>query len=141
MSTGTGGFVEVERTFDVEVDAQLPDLVTGQVAAMGEAVVLETRATLPRHRRAGPARAGVTMRRREGGDDDGWHIKVSAGDGARLELHRPLGKSAKPPAAVRRLLTGLGPRRRAGAGRAARHGADPDPAAFRRWRRAGRAVR
>ena len=107
MSTGTGGFVEVERTFDVEVDAQLPDLVTGQVAAMGEAVVLETRATY--HDTVGLAllRAGVTMRRREGGDDDGWHIKVSAGDGARLELHRPLGKSAKPPAAVRRLLTGL----------------------------------
>jgi CHAD domain-containing protein len=107
MSTGTGGFVEVERTFDVEVDAQLPDLATGQVAALGETVVLETSATY--HDTAGLAllRAGITMRRREGGDDDGWHIKVNAGNGARLELHRPLGKSAKPPAAVRRLLNGV----------------------------------
>ncbi|MGH3366008.1 MAG: CYTH domain-containing protein, partial [Nocardioidaceae bacterium] len=36
------------------------------------------------------AAAGVTLRRRTGGDDAGWHLKIPAGDG-RDELREPLG--------------------------------------------------
>ena len=42
--------------------------------------------------------AGATLRRRTGGDDDGWHLKLKVADGERLEVHRPLGRSQSPPA-------------------------------------------
>jgi CHAD domain-containing protein len=35
-------------------------------------------------------RAGITLRRRSGGDDDGWHLKLPAGAGTRREIRRPL---------------------------------------------------
>jgi CHAD domain-containing protein len=36
------------------------------------------------------ARHGVTLRRRTGGHDAGWHLKVPAGDNSRTELRLPL---------------------------------------------------
>lgn len=36
-------------------------------------------------------RSGVTVRRRSGGGDEGWHLKVPAADGAREEYQLPLG--------------------------------------------------
>ncbi|HTW19987.1 MAG TPA: CYTH and CHAD domain-containing protein [Mycobacteriales bacterium] len=35
------------------------------------------------------ARAHVTLRRRTGGDDAGWHLKLPVAPGAREEIHRP----------------------------------------------------
>ncbi|WP_052434809.1 CYTH and CHAD domain-containing protein [Streptacidiphilus melanogenes] len=35
----------------------------------------------------------ITLRRRTGGHDAGWHLKLPAADGARLELHLPLDAS------------------------------------------------
>ena len=50
------------------------------------------------------ARYGVRLRRRTGGEDDGWHVKLPTDDGAK-ELHVPLGRAvAAPPARVRRLV-------------------------------------
>jgi CHAD domain-containing protein len=43
--------------------------------------------------------AGVTLRRREGGSDAGWHLKLPAGKDTREELRLPLGGSPhRPPA-------------------------------------------
>ncbi|MBV9141530.1 MAG: CYTH and CHAD domain-containing protein [Pseudonocardiales bacterium] len=43
--------------------------------------------------------AGVTLRRREGGADAGWHLKLPAGKDTREELRLPLGGSPhRPPA-------------------------------------------
>ena len=44
-------------------------------------------------------RAGVTLRRRLGGHDEGWHLKLPAGQDSRRELSRPLDPdhSAVPP--------------------------------------------
>ncbi len=39
------------------------------------------------------ARAGVTLRRRTGGDDAGWHLKLPGGGDSRDELRVPLGQS------------------------------------------------
>lgn len=39
---------------------------------------------------------GVTLRRRTGGDDAGWHLKLPAPGDARDELRRPLGADAGP---------------------------------------------
>jgi CHAD domain-containing protein len=61
-------------------------------------------------------RAGVTLRRREGGADEGWHLKLPAGQDSRDELRLPLTRArSKPPAefvALTRLNTrgtALGP--------------------------------
>jgi CHAD domain-containing protein len=52
--------------------------------------------------------ARVTMRRRTGGTDAGWHLKLPVDDGARRELHAPLGRSVrKPPAALLAPVAGL----------------------------------
>jgi CHAD domain-containing protein len=42
------------------------------------------------------ARAGVSLRRRAGGSDEGWHLKVPAGRG-REEIHRALTEEDEPP--------------------------------------------
>lgn len=47
------------------------------------------------------AGAGVTLRRRTGGDDDGWHLKTPGPDGARLEHRLPIGAPRRIPASLR----------------------------------------
>jgi CHAD domain-containing protein len=50
-------------------------------------------------------RAGVTLRRRRGGDDSGWHLKLPAGPQTRRELRLPLGRSGRTvPAELVRLV-------------------------------------
>src|SRR5215472_11405049 len=36
-------------------------------------------------------RAGITLRRRTGGHDDGWHLKMPVGVHSRREIRTPLG--------------------------------------------------
>ena len=43
-------------------------------------------------------RSRLTLRRRVGGDDAGWHLKLPAGADSRDEVRRPLGRARKPPA-------------------------------------------
>jgi inorganic triphosphatase YgiF len=38
-------------------------------------------------------RAGITLRRRRGGHDAGWHLKLPAGPDTRREIRLPLGRS------------------------------------------------
>jgi CHAD domain-containing protein len=101
--------LEVERKFDVPTAFALPDLTTvpGVSVVRGpeerslEAVYHDT-ADLRL------ARARVTLRRRTGGPDEGWHVKLPAADGARRELHSPLGKATRtPPKAVSAPVRGL----------------------------------
>jgi len=50
-------------------------------------------------------RAGVTLRRRRGGKDSGWHLKLPAGPQTRRELRLPLGRSGRTvPAELVRLV-------------------------------------
>ncbi len=49
--------------------------------------------------------AGVTLRRREGGSDAGWHLKLPVGKDSREELRLPLGRSARRPPAELVTLT------------------------------------
>src|SRR5215475_14356535 len=37
--------------------------------------------------------AGITLRRRQGGHDAGWHLKLPAGDHTRREIRLPLGRA------------------------------------------------
>lgn len=40
-------------------------------------------------------RAGITLRRRRGGGEDGWHLKLPAGPDARREIRRPPGGTGR----------------------------------------------
>ena len=40
-------------------------------------------------------RSGITLRRRKGGDDAGWHLKLPAGPASREEIRRPLGRAGR----------------------------------------------
>ncbi|WP_029150794.1 CYTH domain-containing protein [Microbacterium indicum] len=91
--------VEIERKFDVEPGTPLPDWtavpgvasVTPGEARHLDALYLDTPA-------GDFAAAGVALRRRTGGPDAGWHVKGPLVDGARVELHWPLGDADEIPA-------------------------------------------
>lgn len=91
---------EVERKFDVDADTPLPDL-TGLAAGVGEATTSELDATYFDTADLRLARHSVTLRRRTGGDDAGWHLKLPVGSDERTEVRRPLGRSTRTvPAAL-----------------------------------------
>ncbi|HEX4249752.1 MAG TPA: CYTH and CHAD domain-containing protein [Pseudonocardia sp.] len=48
--------------------------------------------------------AGITLRRREGGSDAGWHLKLPAGGDSRDEHRLPLTKTRRPPAKLAKLV-------------------------------------
>lgn len=51
-------------------------------------------------------RRGVTLRRRRGGSDPGWHLKLPAGDRTRQEIRMPLGRGRQVPARLAGLVRG-----------------------------------
>ncbi|SDY17824.1 CHAD domain-containing protein [Modestobacter sp. DSM 44400] len=101
--------VEIERKYDVGETFVLPGLagVPG-VTSVDEPVehVLEAAYYDTADLRLGRAR--VTLRRRTGGTDAGWHVKLPGVAGARRELHSPLGRAARtPPKAVLAPVVGI----------------------------------
>ena len=84
---------EVERTYDVGEATVLPTLTgVAGVARVDQPVDLHLEATYFDTDDLALARRGTTLRRRTGGDDDGWHLKVPSGKDTKTELHRPLGR-------------------------------------------------
>ncbi|WP_106192893.1 CYTH and CHAD domain-containing protein [Umezawaea tangerina] len=89
---------ETERKYEAPAGSDLPPLdgFPGVAAEAGperielEAVYYDT-ADLRL------ARGGVTLRRRTGGEDEGWHLKLPVGEDTREEVRLPLGKARKPP--------------------------------------------
>ena len=117
--------LEVERKFDVDATFDVPDLtglggataVEGTVEHRLEAVYFDT----PDLRLI---RSRITLRRRTGGGDEGWHLKLPADDGGRWERHAPLGRATKrAPRAVTAPVLGV------------LRGADARPVATLRTRR------
>src|SRR5215469_8452191 len=104
MSGGNGGKLEVESKYSVGPGFAVPDLsglpgvaeVSSPRTHHLTAVYLDT----PGFRLAS---AHITLRRRTGGTDAGWHLKLPAG-AARREVHAPLGAG---PGAVPAELAGL----------------------------------
>jgi inorganic triphosphatase YgiF len=78
--------VEIEQKFDVGEDFERPDFgaLPGVTAA---ATYFDTEGDRL-------AANKITLRRRTGGSDEGWHLKLPMADGNRQELHEPLGDSA-----------------------------------------------
>ncbi|MEJ7833038.1 MAG: CYTH and CHAD domain-containing protein [Nocardioides sp.] len=84
---------EVERVFALEPDADVPDLAQmAGVARVGEPRIHELSAMYVDTAGLALTRAGVSLRRRTGGADDGWHLKVPVGED-RDEIRAPLGRS------------------------------------------------
>lgn len=86
------GNVEIERKYSVDEATLLPSLhnlpgvrrIEQPVEHQLEAVYFDTEDLVLAARR-------MTLRRRAGGDDDGWHLKLPLGPDERREIHEPLG--------------------------------------------------
>jgi CHAD domain-containing protein len=97
---------EREVTFEVRRSWQMPDL--SGLAPGGEvvqAVEDELRATYFDTKDRTLQRLGVTLRRRTGGADAGWHLKVTEGP-ARTE-YRSTARGPRVPASLARRLAGV----------------------------------
>ncbi|MEU5953807.1 CYTH and CHAD domain-containing protein [Streptomyces sp. NPDC047525] len=90
---------EIERKYDVEADAALPDLtgVAGVVDVVDKGVV-ELDAVYHDTTDQLLLSDSITLRRRTGGDDEGWHLKlpVSLAQGVRDEIRAPLSDAVPP---------------------------------------------
>jgi CHAD domain-containing protein len=95
--------LEIERTYAPDPDASLPELTElPDVTALGPPRVDELHAVYFDTADLALTRAGVSLRRRTGGPDEGWHLKVPAGDG-RDEIRVSLTRARHhPPAELRR---------------------------------------
>jgi inorganic triphosphatase YgiF len=95
MAEDAGGFIETERKYEAAADFALPDLagldgvaaITGPRTYRLRAVYFDT----PDHSLDA---ARITLRRRTGGTDAGWHLKLPVGTDSRREVHAPLGRGA-----------------------------------------------
>ncbi|MGP3968981.1 CYTH and CHAD domain-containing protein [Streptomyces sp. 6N223] len=101
MGTATAlrSSTETERKYETAASPP-PDLtaaLTTALAGAGPVATLRERDTAhleavyydtPGRRLAAD---GITLRRRTGGDDAGWHLKLPLADGVREEIHAPLG--------------------------------------------------
>ena len=108
MTEGAGGFIETERKYDAAAGFALPDL-TGLdgVAAVTGPQTYRLRAIYFDTTDFRLAAAKITLRRRTGGTDAGWHLKLPAGVDSRREVHAPLGRGAgSVPARLAELVAG-----------------------------------
>lgn len=90
---------EVERAFELAPGQELPAL-----PGLGEFREFRLEATYYDTRHFALTRARHVLRRREGGEDEGWHVKLPGTDiEHRIEHHAPL-ESPRPPAELRGLI-------------------------------------
>ncbi len=101
--------LEIETKFDVPPSFVVPELAgVGDVASADTPVEHELDAMYFDTADLRLAGARITLRRRTGGPDDGWHVKLPASGDARRELHFPLGRATRrPPKAVVAPLVGV----------------------------------
>jgi CHAD domain-containing protein len=102
---------ETERTYDLpDQAATLPDLAAatdGVVVSVTDAGTDELEATYVDTDDLQLIRRRVTLRRRTGGADAGWHLKLPPEGDTRQEVHWPLGDSADVPPEVAAAVTAL----------------------------------
>lgn len=103
-----GGRSEVETKYDVDEATALPDLSgLPDVASIEGPQTFRLEATHFDTDTIALGRHGITLHRRTGGDDDGWHLSLPAG-GSRHEIHaRPTRSAVTPPIALRRIVEGV----------------------------------
>src|SRR5215467_16034087 len=86
--------LETERKYEAGADAVLPDLAgLPGVAATSGPQEFQLDADYFDTADLRLLRAGITLRRRRGGHDAGWHLKLPAGPHTRREIRLPLGRA------------------------------------------------
>ncbi len=88
-------YLETELKFEVSPDFEIPDL--HRLVDASGVTEPEVRQLTASYFDTGDLRlaaAKITLRRRTGGTDAGWHLKLPASAGSRRELRAPLGDSA-----------------------------------------------
>lgn len=100
---------EVERKFAVDGAFALPDLTLSGARAISKQPTVTLTATYYDTEDLRLARFGVTLRRRTGGADAGWHLKLPTGDDSRDEVQLPLasGRPGRVPDELANLVLGL----------------------------------
>lgn len=88
--------IETETKYDADADTALPDLrslpqVRGTRGPDQDRLKAEYYDTAD----LGLLRSGITLRRRTGGHDPGWHLKLPAGGLGREEIRLPLGQAGR----------------------------------------------
>jgi len=88
--------METETKYDADADTALPDLsslpqVRGTRGPHQDRLKAEYYDTAD----LGLLRSGITLRRRTGGNDSGWHLKLPAGGLGREEIRLPLGQAGR----------------------------------------------
>ncbi|MEW2506593.1 CYTH and CHAD domain-containing protein [Amycolatopsis sp. NPDC047767] len=102
--------IERERKYEVAQDTVVPEFVGGGTVQGQDAPAEEKLdATYYDTTEFSLVRAGITLRRRVGGHDAGWHLKLPVGPDEREELQVPLDADAdadagKVPGELNRLL-------------------------------------
>jgi inorganic triphosphatase YgiF len=86
-----GDHLETEQKYDADADFALPELGGRRTAAPKRIYLSATyfdtdHLDLIRHK--------ITLRRRVGGDDEGWHLKLPVRKDTRQEIHAPLDEGA-----------------------------------------------
>ncbi len=94
--------IEVERKFGADPSFVLPDLARARWQ-VDPPKTYELRATYYDTVDLRLARASITLRRRLGGKDAGWHLKLPAGSD-RDEIARPLGHAGAVPTSLSDLV-------------------------------------
>ena len=103
MATAQG--VETERKFDVAQTEIVPPLHTlPGVSGVDDPVEYLLKAHYFDSPDVALARQGITLRRRSGGEDAGWHLKLPLDGDSRRELQEPLGTGKTPPEALLRRI-------------------------------------
>jgi inorganic triphosphatase YgiF len=90
---------ETERKYEAPAEVELPDPGRLFDLSVGSQDDVELDATYFDTADLRLARAGVTLRRRVGGEDAGWHLKLPIDADSRHELQLPLGHSTSQPPA------------------------------------------
>jgi inorganic triphosphatase YgiF len=96
MESGLTDWLETEHKYDVDEEFVIPDLA--ELAAglgVSEPSVLHLTASYFDTPDLRLAAARVTLRRRTGGTDAGWHLKLPVAPGTRRELRAPLGPGSE----------------------------------------------
>jgi len=102
------GHLETERTYELADGVAVPDLVRGTdgvVASVDDLGTVELDATYVDTDDLALLGHRVTLRRRLGGDDAGWHLKLPGHGDTRQEVHWPQGGDAEVPTVVQQAVT------------------------------------
>ena len=97
--------VEIERKYDAAADYALPELT--DLPGVASVTAPETHRLHATYFDTGDLRLaarGITLRRRRGGPDAGWHLKIPAGPDSKSELRAPLGRAQVVPARLAGLV-------------------------------------